>query len=141
MKIGLLYAMPGEIESLLADQEAQLLETVAGVPFYRITPDVIACAGGVSKVNAAMATQLMIDRYRPDLILNAGVAGCFETLPIGTIVLAEAFLQHDVDTTQVGDPIGLVSTVNQVLLPTSHPEAARAAMTEIAVVHYTERIA
>ena len=92
MRIGLLYAMPGEIESLLADQEAQLLETAAGVPFYRIRPDVIACAGGVSKVNAAMATQLMIDRYHPDLILNAGVAGCFETLPIGTIVLAEAFL-------------------------------------------------
>ena len=141
MKIGLLYAMPGEIESLLADQEYLLLETAAGVPFYRITPDVIACAGGVSKVNAAMATQLMIDRYHPDLILNAGVAGCFETLPIGTIVLAEAFLQHDVDTTQVGDPIGLVSTVNQVLFPASHPEAARAAMERVGIPYRTGTVA
>ena len=50
MKIGLVYAMTGEIESLLTQENAQPLQTVAGVPFYRIRPDVIACAGGVSKV-------------------------------------------------------------------------------------------
>ena len=88
MKIGLVYAMTGEIESLLTQENAQPLQTVAGVPFYRIRPDVIACAGGVSKVNAAMATQLLISLYQPDLVLNAGVAGCFEDMPIGSIVLA-----------------------------------------------------
>ena len=71
MKIGLVYAMTGEIESLLTQENAQPLQTVAGVPFYRIRPDVIACAGGVSKVNAAMATQLLISLYQPDLVLNA----------------------------------------------------------------------
>ena len=114
MKIGLVYAMTGEIESLLTQENAQPLQTVAGVPFYRIRPDVIACAGGVSKVNAAMATQLLISLYQPDLVLNAGVAGCFEDMPIGSIVLAEGFLQHDVDTSALGDPVGLVSTVNKV---------------------------
>ena len=107
MTIGLIYAMRGEIESLLTDETAEPLQTVAGVSFYRIRPNVVACAGGVSKVNAAMATQLLISLYKPDLVINAGVAGCFEELPIGTLVLAEGFLQHDVDTTAVGDPIGL----------------------------------
>ena len=119
MKIGLVYAMTGEIESLLTQENAQPLQTVAGVPFYRIRPDVIACAGGVSKVNAAMATQLLISLYQPDLVLNAGVAGCFEDMPIGSIVLAEGFLQHDVDTSALGDPVGLVSTVNRVQFPPS----------------------
>ena len=119
MKIGLVYAMTGEIESLLTQENAQPLQTVAGVPFYQIRPDVIACAGGVSKVNAAMATQLLISLYQPDLVLNAGVAGCFENMPIGSIVLAEGFLQHDVDTSTLGDPVGLVSTVNRVQFPTS----------------------
>jgi adenosylhomocysteine nucleosidase len=128
MKIALLYAMTAEIESLLTRQEAQLLETVAGVSFYRVRPDVIACCGGISKVNAAMATQLLIDRYHPDLILNAGVAGCMEDLPIGTLVLAERFLQHDVDTSQCGDRVGLVSTVNMVHFPTSDLARAKAAM-------------
>ena len=118
MKIGLVYAMTGEIESLLTQENAQPLQTVAGVPFYQIRPDVIACAGGVSKVNAAMATQLLISLYQPDLVLNAGVAGCFENMPIGSIVLAEGFLQHDVDTSTLGDPVGLVSTVNRVQFPT-----------------------
>ena len=110
MKIGLIYAMTGEIESLLTKENAEPLQTVAGVSFYRIRPDVIACIGGVGKVNAAMAAQLLISLYKPDLVLNAGVAGCFENVPIGTLVLAEGFLQHDVDTSPLGDPVGLVST-------------------------------
>ena len=141
MKIGLVYAMTGEIESLLTQENAQPLQTVAGVPFYQIRPDVIACAGGVSKVNAAMATQLLISLYQPDLVLNAGVAGCFENMPIGSIVLAEGFLQHDVDTSTLGDPVGLVSTVNRVQFPTSDPDRARAAMERVGVPYRTGWVA
>ena len=65
MKIGLIYAMTGEIESLLTKENAEPLQTVAGVSFYRIRPDVIACIGGVGKVNAAMAAQLLISLYKP----------------------------------------------------------------------------
>ena len=60
MKIGLVYAMTGEIESLLTQENAQPLQTVAGVPFSQLRPDVIACAGGVSTVTAALATQLLL---------------------------------------------------------------------------------
>ena len=38
MKIGLIYAMTGEIESLLTKENAEPLQTVAGVSFYRIRP-------------------------------------------------------------------------------------------------------
>ena len=69
MRIGLLYAMKGEIESMLTE-ETPLLQERAGVSFYRIREDIIACCGGVGKVNAAMATQLFIDLYHPDLMMN-----------------------------------------------------------------------
>ena len=141
MKIGLVYAMTGEIESLLTQENAQPLQTVAGVPFYQIRPDVIACAGGVSKVNAAMATQLLISLYQPDLVLNAGVAGCFENMPIGSIVLAEGSLQHDVDTSALGDPVGLVSTVNRVQFPTSDLDRAKDAMDRVGVPYRTGWVA
>ena len=104
------------------------IRTEAGVSFYQIRPHIIACCCGVSKVNAAMGAQLLISLYHPDLVLNAGVAGCFENVPIGTIVLAEGFVQHDVDTTAIGDPVGLVSTVNQIRFPTADPPAAKAAL-------------
>ena len=141
MKIGLMYAMPGEIESLLAQEGTHLLQTVAGVSFYHIREDVIACCGGVGKVNAAMATQLLITLYRPDVILNAGVAGCFEEVPIGTLVLAEGFVQHDVDTTGVGDPVGLVSTVKQITFPTSDFAAAKTAMDKVGLPYRTGLVA
>ena len=141
MKIGLMYAMPGEIESLLAQEGTHLLQTVAGVSFYHIREDVIACCGGVGKVNAAMAPQLLITLYRPDVILNAGVAGCFEEVPIGTLVLAEGFVQHDVDTTGVGDPVGLVSTVKQITFPTSDFAAAKAAMDKVGLPYRTGLVA
>ena len=127
MRIGLLYAMKGEIESMLTE-ETPLLQEKAGVSFYRIREDIIACCGGVGKVNAAMATQLFIDLYHPARIVNVGVAGCFEDVPIGTLVLADRFMQHDVDTSAVGDPVGLVSTVNRMDFPAAEPERARAAM-------------
>lgn len=141
MKIGLLYAMTGEIESLLTTQNAQPLQTIAGVPFYQIRDNVIACAGGIGKVNAAMATQLMIDHYHPDLIVNAGVAGCFENMEIGSLVLAEAFLQHDMDTSNIGDPVGFVSTVNCVTFPTAHFQAAKAAMDRVGLPYRTGLVA
>ena len=86
MKIGMMYAMDGEIESRLKNENAHFLEKVAGASFYQIREDVVACAGGVGKVNAAMSAQLLISRYAPDAVLNVGVAGCFENVPIGTLV-------------------------------------------------------
>lgn len=140
MNILLSYAMPGEIASLLP-AGAEPLETVAGVSFYAIDEHITAFCGGVGKVNAAMAAQLCIDRYHPDLILNAGVAGSFLDLPIGTVVLAESFLQHDVDTSPIGDPVGLVSTVNRIDFPTSRLDLARSILDRLAVPYVTGKVA
>ena len=69
-KIGLIYAMEAELESLLERSGAEKLETVAGVPFYAVAPGIVACAGGIGQVNLAMATQLLLTRYATDLVLN-----------------------------------------------------------------------
>lgn len=103
-------------------KELEAFETVSGVPFYEAAPGIIACAGGVSKVNAAMAAEILCLKYGVDMIVNAGVAGCLTGLPTGSLVVAEDFVQHDVDTSAIGDPVGLVSTVNRVSFPTWKPE-------------------
>ena len=126
--IALYYAMSKEIAFLLADAGESLIREEAGVRFYRIRDDLIAVAGGIGKVNAAMATQLCITLFHPDLIIDCGVAGCFENVPIGTVILADRFVQHDVDTTGCGDPLGLVSTINVIDFATSDLDAARRAM-------------
>jgi len=139
--IGLAYALKGEIESILRTMEPKPLETVSGVAVYELEPGLLAYLGGVGKVNAAMSAQLFIDRYHPDWILNAGVAGSFLDLPIGTIVLAEDFVQHDVDTTAVGDPIGFVSTVEKVSFPTDGRETISSILAVQEVPHRVGRVA
>ena len=141
MKIALQFAMPAELHALPGARELKPFETVSGVPFFEIRPNIIACAGGVSKVNAAMAAEIFCLKYRADLILNAGVAGCATDLPIGQIVVADAFVQHDVDTTAVGDPIGLVSTVNQVEFPTWKPAHCAELLRQMGVSAVTGRVA
>ena len=140
MKIALQFAMPSELHALPGARELAPLETVSGVPIFEIAPDILACAGGVSKVNAAMAAELLCLRYGVDLILNAGVAGCFTDLPTGTLVVASEFVQHDVDTTAVGDPIGLVSTVNQVAFPTWQPERCAELLASLGYPAVTGRV-
>ena len=112
MRIGLQFAMPSELRAL--PEICEPFETLSGVPFFEIEPDIIACAGGVGKVNAAMSAEILCLKYGVDLLVNAGVAGCTGDLPTGSLVVPSAFLQHDVDTTAVGDPAGFVSTVNQI---------------------------
>lgn len=139
--IGLAYALKGEIRSILKSTDARLLETVSGMDVYEIEPGLLSYTGGVGKVNAAMSAQLFIDRYHPDWIVNAGAAGCFRDLPIGTTVLADCFIQHDVDTTAMGDPIGMVSTVDRVEFPTSEAERMSALLTSLGVEHQVGKVA
>jgi len=131
MLTALAYAMPGEIESIIGGLEPEKI--LSGVAVYRLRDDLIAYCGGIGKVNAAMSAQLMIDTYHPDRIINAGVAGCFENCEIGRIVLVDRFLQYDVDTTAIGDPLGMVSTVNMTYFPTSNLDLARSAMDKVGV--------
>lgn len=78
MRIGLQFAMPSELRAL--PEICEPFETLSGVPFFEIEPDIIACAGGVGKVNAAMSAEILCLKYGVDLLVNAGVAGCTRRL-------------------------------------------------------------
>ena len=141
MKIGLQLAMPSEFRALPGASSLTPFETISGVDFYRFSPDIIACTGGVGKVNAAMAAEILCLKYGVDLILNTGVAGCFTDLPTTSVVVASELIQHDVDTTGVGDPIGLVSTVNRVEFPTWQPEHCVELLRRAGIEAVTGRVA
>jgi len=141
MKIGMQFAIPAEFRALPGSEGLEPFETVSGVDFYRLESGVLVCTGGVGKVNAAMAAQILCRRYGVDLIVNAGVAGCLTDLPTGTLVLASEFVQHDVDTSAVGDPVGLVSTVNQTVFPTWEAERCRELLASLGIEAVTGRVA
>lgn len=121
MKLGVLYAMAREAQGLLDKLSARELETAAGIPFYALPGGHVLAVGGVGKVNAAMAAQLLMDRFGVEAILNPGCAGALTGLPVGTLIAATHCVQHDVDTTLAGDPPGFVSTVERVEFPCAPP--------------------
>ena len=76
---------------------------------------VVVCRCGIGKVNAAMATQYIIDQYRPTAIINSGIAGgAIKKMQIGDIVLGTSSMQHDFDLGEFGRPRGIIPR-----LPTS----------------------
>lgn len=114
----LLYAMHKEVAPPFDGGEA--LDNGAGLTLRRLSGDLILCVCGVGKVNAALAVQYLVDRFRPEGIWNAGVSGCFTDLPAGTLVAARCCVQHDFEI--FGDPPGQVPVLDLVELPCADPE-------------------
>ena len=77
-KIGIIGAMPVEIEIIKNELEDCFVENHGGVDYYigKIKDvQVVLLACGIGKVNAAIYTQILIDQYSVDIIINTGVAG------------------------------------------------------------------
>ena len=59
--------------------------------------DIIYLYSGVCKVNAAIATQILIDAYHVDIVINAGVAGALDSgLQVFDTVICSEVAYHDV---------------------------------------------
>jgi len=117
--IGIIVAMEKEmqalsIENARTEQAGSLtftLGTVAG-------REVVAAVCGIGKVFAAMCAQTMLLRYEPSFLINCGVAGALSpTLRVFDIAIGTGAVQYDMDTTPIGDPLGLISGINMVELP------------------------
>ena len=116
--IGIIGAMQPEVEAIIAALEGSESETVSGITFHvgMLSGKRVAVAKcGIGKVFAALCAQTMILRYSPDLIVNTGVGGAIGGgLRCGDVVIADRLCQHDMDTSAIGDPKGLVSGINMI---------------------------
>lgn len=122
--IGIIAAMKIEMENLVADMTDVRTENIGSVVYHCGKLNGTACViamCGVGKVNAAVCTQTMILTYHPDYIINTGIGGSTSrTTHIGHTVIADRVVQHDMDTTALGDELGLLtlSCGNRVYIDT-----------------------
>ena len=76
--------------------------------------DVVVVRSGIGKVNAGICTQILVDAYNVDYIINTGVAGSLNNdINIGDIVFSSDTLQHDMDATGFGYEIGVIPQMKQ----------------------------
>ena len=99
MTIGLICAIPQELAHLRAALADSHSENVAHTVFDTGTidgHDVVLAGSGMGKVNAALVTTLLADRFGCRAIVFSGVAGGLDPrLAIGDIVVADMVIQHD----------------------------------------------
>lgn len=119
--VGLIGAMAVEVEALegkLENRREMKIGMDTFVSGKLFGQDAVLAVCGPGKVNAAVCTQKMITAFSPEWVLNLGVAGAgADGVHIGDLVIATAAVQHDADTSALGDPVGMVSKVNLVQLP------------------------
>jgi adenosylhomocysteine nucleosidase len=116
--IGILGAMDIELEALLADMKEKESEQISGFTFFKgniENREVVIAKCGIGKVAAALCAQAMILRYQPSLLLHTGVAGTLTTaLSVTDVAVGTSAVQHDMDTSPLGDPVGLISGINKI---------------------------
>ncbi len=119
--VALVGAMPMEVAPYLQRMQDVRCEDLGPFAFHCGTAfgvPVVAMQCGVGKVNAAMAAQALIERCAPALVLHTGVGGSLTgALGLLDALIARDCVQYDVDTTALGDPPGMISTIERVSLP------------------------
>lgn len=121
--IGIIGAMSVEVEALKAKIKDPKKETVSGIELVSGTLSgrpVVVAQCGIGKVFAAVCAQIMILRYGVRRIINTGVAGTLSAdIGILDFAVSTAVVQHDMDTTAIGDAPGLISGINVVKIPSA----------------------
>ncbi|MCR5149979.1 MAG: 5'-methylthioadenosine/adenosylhomocysteine nucleosidase [Clostridiales bacterium] len=119
--IGIIGAMQVEIDCIRQALENPKSEVTGSISFVSGVLEgrqVVTAVCGIGKVNAAMCAQTMILRFSPECILNTGVAGSLSSsLSILDVAVGEKLVEHDMDTTPIGDPPGFINGINLVEIP------------------------
>ena len=76
--IGIIGAMQEEVEQIVAVMDVEREETKASMTFKAgklSGKDVVIVVSGIGKVNAAICTQILVDDFKVDYVINTGIAG------------------------------------------------------------------
>lgn len=101
MRIGIIAAMEVETRVLLDEMGRPEPTLHAQMPVYQgkiSQHEIILAQSGIGKVNAAMATTVLIETYQAELVINTGVAGGIGAgLQVGDLVISTSCAYHDAD--------------------------------------------
>lgn len=118
-KIGLIAAMQEEMNAIKG-----IMTNITEKQIYELTfiegkineKDCVLVQCGIGKVNSSRVTQILIDNYDVEYIINVGSAGAATNeLEIGDIVIGKKLVQHDFDITAFGHKKGYISNIGECI--------------------------
>lgn len=115
--IGIIGAMDEEVSRLKEKMHVKKVEKKAGMEFFEgelAGKEAVIVRSGIGKVNAGICTQILVDDFQVEAVINTGVAGSLKNeINIGDIVLSSDSLQHDMDATGFGYKPGIIPRMEQ----------------------------
>lgn len=119
--LGIIGAMQVEINALrqlMTDQEVRVISGMEYVKGKLDGHDVVAVVCGEGKVASGICAQTLILQYGVDKVINTGVAGTLcDELGIKDVAVARDVVQHDMDVTALGLPLGQIPSLNLSKIP------------------------
>ena len=110
--IGIIGAMDEEVEQIVAAMVVEKEESKASMTFKSgklSGKNVVVVRSGIGKVNAAACTQILIDDFGADCVINTGIAGSLKAeINIADVVISSDVLHHDMDATGFGYELGQI---------------------------------
>ena len=100
MKIGIIAAMESEIRYIIDSLENKKVNNICGVEVYEgniNNHQVVVSKSGVGKVNSAINTTLLINNFKPELVINSGIAGGSKELQTADLIIADKLTYSDFD--------------------------------------------
>ena len=118
-KVGIIAAMEEEMQAIKVIMDNANENKIYDLIFYEgkiADNECVLLKCGVGKVNAARATQVLIDNYDLEYVINIGSAGSINnSIDYGDIVIGKELVQHDFDITAFGHPKGYITDIGVVL--------------------------
>ncbi len=119
--IGIIGAMEEEVALLKEAMDIDTTETYASMSFCKgnlCGKEVVVVKSGIGKVNAAICAQILVDKFNVDVLINTGIAGSLDAdINIGDMVISTDAVQHDMDASIFGDPIGQIPRMDTFSFP------------------------
>ena len=121
--IGIVVALNSEAKALLEKVENLQNFKLADKTAYKgklANKDVVIAISGIGKVNAGFTTQILIDKFSPDFILNFGTCGGMNnSVEILKYYAVEKCAQFDFDLRELdGVPLGYIQDYDRAFFPT-----------------------
>ena len=142
LKIGILVAMEEEMKRLMEVLSEETVHHFANQTFYDgviYGLPVTVVQSGIGKVNATIATTLLIHTFHVDAVINTGSAGGIgEGLAVGDLVIATELAHHDADNRAFGYTYGQIPQMDATF-PTNEALSHRIEKTAKPLNWHTQR--
>lgn len=115
--IGIIGAMEVEVEMLKEATNIEKIDKIAGMTFSKGElegQEIVLVTSGIGKVNAAVCTQILVNKFDVTHVINTGVAGAIhDELDFGDLVISTDLIEHDMDATGFGYEPGQIPQMEE----------------------------